>query len=82
MGECFDLAIALGFKGQLSVVSLEREVEELTEEVNRYAFTGDSPKDVEMIVELEEEIEEKEKEIKRLGDGWSDSEETLTGLRN
>ena len=82
LGECFDLVITLGFKGRLSFVSLEREVEELTEEVNRHAFTGDSPKDVEMIAELEEEVKEKEKEIKRLGDGGSDSEEMLTGLRN
>ena len=35
-----------------------------------------------MISELEEEVKDKEKEIKRLGDGWSDSEEKLTGLRN
>ena len=83
LGECFDLAIALGFKGRLSVVNLEREVVELTEEVIRHAPTGDSPKeDVEMIAELEEEVKEKEKEIKRLGDGWADSEEMLTGLRN
>ena len=82
LGECFDLAIALGFRGRLSVVSLEHEVEELTKEVNRHAVTGDSPKDVETIAELEEEIKEKEKEIKRLGNGWSDSEEMLMGLRN
>ena len=35
-----------------------------------------------MIAELEEEVKEKEKEIKRLGDGWSDSEEMLIGLQN
>ena len=60
-------------------------MEALTEEVDRHAnknFAESSPKDAEMIAELEEEVKDKEKEIKRLGDGWSDSEEKRTGLRN
>ena len=79
----FDLEILLGSAGaNQEVARLKREVEALTKEVDQYAFTGDSPKDVEMIVELKEEVKDKKKEIKRLGDGWSDSEEILMGLRN
>lgn len=36
----------------------------------------------ELIKELEAEIQEKEQWIKRFRAGWSDSEETVTGLRN
>ena len=51
----------------------------------RHADEGssdNSPEDAETIAGLEEEVKDKEEEIKRLGDGWSDSEEMLTGLIN
>ena len=49
--------------------------------LNRHALNRVPHKDADRVAELERKVKEQEEEIKRLGDGESDSEEKLTGLK-
>ena len=80
------MKVALSMGGSSDVNSMVRglkeEIKELRNELEHGGMVGDSTDAKEIIKELEEEVEQKDREIKRLRSGWSDSEETVTGLRN